>query len=68
MHDYLTKIKLICDSLVCCDHPIEDMQHISIIVNGLKGQYDNVVYVIHASRNLYDLVSISYVLLDVEAC
>lgn len=37
-----------------------------MILNGLKGQYDNVVVVIHVSRNLYDLASISSLLLDAE--
>lgn len=41
--------------------------NISIILNGVKGQYDNVVSVIHASRNPYDIASVSSVLLVVEA-
>lgn len=42
------------------------MQQISIILNGVKGQFDSVVSVIHASRNHYDLTSIRSILLDVE--
>lgn len=67
MREYLTEIQLVCDSLAGCGHPIEEMQQISIILNGVKGQYDNVVSVIHASRNPYDLASITSVLLDAEA-
>lgn len=58
MREYLTEIQL-CDSLAGFGNPIEEMQHISIIINGVRGQYDNVVDVIHASRNTYDLSSIS---------
>lgn len=67
MREYLTDIQLVYDSLAGCGHPIEEMQHISIILNGVKGQFDNVVFVIHFSRNPYDLASINSVLLDVEA-
>lgn len=67
MREYLIEIQPSCDSLAGYVHPIELMQKISTIVNEVKGQYDNVVYVIHSSRNPYDLASISSVLLDVEA-
>lgn len=67
MREYLTDIQLICDSPARCGHPVEEMQQISIILNGVKGQYDRVVSVIHASRNPYDLASISSILLYAEA-
>lgn len=66
MREYLTDFQLIGDSLAGCGHPIEDMQHISNILNGVKEQYDNVDLVIYASRNLYDLPIVSSVLLDAE--
>lgn len=59
MRDYLTNIQSVCDILASCGHPIEEMQHMSIILNGAKGQYDNVIAVIHASRNPYDIASVS---------
>lgn len=65
MREYLTEIKLVCDSLAGCGHPIEKMQQINIILNGVKGQFDNVISVIHVSRN--PIASISSVLLDDEA-
>lgn len=52
---------------ISCGHSIEEIQHILIILNGVKGQYDTVVLVIHSSRNPYDLASVSFVLLDLEA-
>lgn len=67
MREYLAEIQLICDSLAGCAHPIVEMQQISIILNGVKGQYDSIISVIHASRNPYHLAYISLVLLDVEA-
>lgn len=42
------------------------MQHILIILNTVKNQYDIVVSVIHASRNSYDVAFTSYVLFDDE--
>lgn len=67
MHDYLIYIKSTRDCLANCGHPIEEMKQISIILNGVKGQYDNVVFVIHMSHNPYDIASNSFVLLGVEA-
>lgn len=67
MRDYLTEMQLICDSLAGCDYPIEEMKQISIILDGVRAQYDNVASVIHANRNLYKPASISLVLLDAEA-
>lgn len=43
------------------------MEHISIILSGVNGKYDNVVYVMHARQNTYDLASISSILLNVKA-
>lgn len=43
------------------------MKHISIVLNGVKGQFDNMISVIHASRKPYDLASVSSVLLDAES-
>lgn len=67
MRDYLIEIQLTCDSLASCGHPIEDMQQISIILNGVKWQYDSVVSVIHASKNPHDIASITSIILDVES-
>lgn len=53
MSEYLTEIQLICNRLTGCGHPIEEMQQISIILNRVKGQYDNVVSVIHVNQNTY---------------
>lgn len=50
-----------------CGHLIEEMQQISIILNGVKGQYDSIISVIHVSRNPYDIGSVNSVLLDAEA-
>lgn len=55
MRDYLIEIQLVSDSLSGCGHPIEEMHQISIILDGVKGNYGNVVSIIHASRNPYDL-------------
>lgn len=49
MRDYLTDIQTVCDSLATCGHPSEDMQQISIILNGIKGQYYSVVIVTQLS-------------------
>lgn len=65
MRDYFTTIQTACDSLANCGHPIEEMQLIYIFLNGVKGQYDNVVVVIHASQNPYDIVSVILAFLDV---
>lgn len=43
------------------------MQHISIVLNGVKRQFDNIIPVIHASRNSYDLVLVSSFLLNAKA-
>lgn len=67
MCDYLTTIQSACDSLTSYSHPIEEMKHIFIVLNGVKGQCDNVIVVIHANRNLYDIASMSSVLLNGEA-
>lgn len=42
------------------------MKHISIIPNAVKRQFDNVISVIHASQNPYDLAPLSSNLLDAE--
>lgn len=42
------------------------MHQISIILNEVKGQFDNVIVVIHASQNLYDIASMNSVLLDAD--
>lgn len=65
--EYLTEIQITCDSLASCEHPIKEIQQISIILNEVKGQFNNVIVVIHTSRNPYDIVSVSFVLLDIEA-
>lgn len=67
MREYLTNIQLICDIPAGCGLPIKEMQQTSIILNGVKVQYNNVVFVIHANWNPYDLASISSVFLYVEA-
>lgn len=67
MKEYFTKIQLVGDSLAGSGHPFEEMQQISIILNGVKGQFDNVASLIHARRNPYDLASIVSVLLNSEA-
>lgn len=66
MHDYLIEIQYTCDNLASYCHPIEEIQQISIILNGVKGQYDDVVVVIHASRNPYEIASVCSVLLYAE--
>lgn len=69
MRDYLTGIKSTCDDIASCGHPIDEMQPISITLNGVKGTFGSIVCVIHASRNSYDLTSVNIVrdqLLDVE--
>lgn len=63
----LTEIQTICDSLASCSPPIEQMQHIYIILNGVKGRFDNIIDVIHAIQYPYDIVSVSSVLLDAKA-
>lgn len=65
MHEDLNDIQTVCDILVSCEHPIEEMRHILIILNGVKDQFDNAIAVIHGSRNLYDIASVS-VLLDAK--
>lgn len=67
MCDYLTEIQTTCDSLANYGHPIKEMQQISIILNGVKGQFDNIIVVIHVSRNPYDIALVSSVLSDVES-
>lgn len=66
-HDYLTESQTTCDSLASFGYPIEAMHQISIILNGVKGQFDSVVAIIHASKNPYTIASVSFVLLDAEA-
>lgn len=66
MWGYITEIQLICDSLAGCGHFIEEMQHIYIILNGVKSQYINVVSIIHVSWNPYDLASIRSLLIDAK--
>lgn len=66
MRNYLTDIQSTSDSLVSCGHPIEEIQQISIILNGVKGQFDHIVVVIHTNQNPYDIYFICYVLLDTE--
>lgn len=67
MTEYLIDIQLVYDNLAECEHLIEEMQQIFIILNGVKWQYDNVVSIIHASRNPSDLASISSILIDAES-
>lgn len=43
------------------------MQQISIVLNEVKGHFDNITVDIHASKNLYDIALVCYVLLDAEA-
>lgn len=57
MRDDLTNIQLICDIPAGCGLPIKEMQQTSIILNGVKVQYNNVVFVIHANWYPYDLAS-----------
>lgn len=66
MRDYLNYIQTTCDSLDLCGHPIQEMQWILIILNGVRGQFGNVISVIHDNRNLYDITYVSSVLLDAE--
>lgn len=66
MRDYLTEIQHTCNSRASCGHPIEEMEHILIILKGVKGQYNAVVYFIHSDINLYDLAFVGSMLLDVE--
>lgn len=49
LHDYLVDIQSTCDSLASCGHPIDEMQQISIILDEVKGHFNNMVYMIHAS-------------------
>lgn len=58
MHDYLTDIQTTFDSLDNCGHPISEMQQISSVLNGVKGQFDNIIVVIYASINSYDIASV----------
>lgn len=67
MQDYLTEIQTTCDSLANSGHPISEMQQISIVLNGVKGQSDNIIDVIHTNRNPNDITSVSFVLLDARA-
>lgn len=67
MGEYLTDIQITCNSLFSCGHPIEEMQKTSIILNGVKCQFDNVIVVIHAIRKPYVIAFVSSVLLDVES-
>lgn len=67
MRYYLTTIQPACDSLASCCHLIEEIQHISIVLSGVKGEYYNVIVVIHASKNPYYIAYVSSVLLDVES-
>lgn len=66
VHDYPADIQSTCDSHASCGHPIDEMRQISIILDGVNGQFDNVVSIIHASRNPYDLAYVSSVLMDAE--
>lgn len=66
LREYLIDIQYTCDSLAICGHPINERQQIPIILDGVTSQFDNVVSVIHASRNPYDLASITFILLDDE--
>lgn len=66
MHDYLAEVQSTYDSLAGYGHRNEEIQHTSIILNGMKGLYDNFFYVIHLRHNPYDIASISSMLLDVE--
>lgn len=45
---------------------LRKMQQISIIINDVKGQFDNVIVVIYVSRNPYDIAYVNFVLLDAE--
>lgn len=66
MFDSLTEIQTTYDSLASRGHPIEEMQHTSIILNGIKGQFDNVIVVIHARRKPYEIAPFNSVLLYTE--
>lgn len=65
--DYHVEIQFTWYSLTSCGHRTKDMQHIYNILNGVKGQYDNVVSVIHASNNPYEIASVCFVLLDAKS-
>lgn len=70
IRDFLTTILSARDSLanaIQCGHLIEQTQQISIILTGVKGQYDSIVFVIHAICNPYDIESVSLVLLGAKA-
>ncbi|GMI65053.1 hypothetical protein HRI_000174600 [Hibiscus trionum] len=67
MHEYLMKIKSVCDNLASSGERISEQEHITAILNGLSSDYDSVITVITASPSSSDLSFVSSILLDAEA-
>lgn len=66
MRDYLNGIQTTGDSLASYGNPIEEIQQILTILNGVNGQFDHIAAFIHASQNPYDITYVCSVLMDAE--
>nr|XP_009589808.1 uncharacterized protein LOC104087110 [Nicotiana tomentosiformis] len=67
MHEYLTGIKSVCDSLASCGERVSDSIHLATILAGLTPEYEPVIDVITASQYLFTIQQMNSVLLDAEA-
>nr|KJB60657.1 hypothetical protein B456_009G317900 [Gossypium raimondii]KJB60658.1 hypothetical protein B456_009G317900 [Gossypium raimondii] len=67
MRDYLRELKLIKDNLGICGEKISDAEHIATILNGLPSEFDSMVTLITTSRQAYDVLDLSSMLIDLEA-
>ncbi|KAG8473127.1 hypothetical protein CXB51_035157 [Gossypium anomalum] len=67
MRDYLRQLKLIKDNLGIYGEKISDAEHITAILNGLPSEFDSVVTLITTSRQAYDVLALSSMLIDLEA-
>ncbi|KAK4268727.1 hypothetical protein QN277_025339 [Acacia crassicarpa] len=67
MRDYLANLKSICDHLALLGEPVSDANKISHILNGLIMEYESVIAIIDATKQKFDLDTVTTMLLDSEA-
>ncbi|RDX62751.1 hypothetical protein CR513_58882, partial [Mucuna pruriens] len=66
INDYLLSIKKIVDTLTTLDSPIDTVEHIEIILDGLPNEYDPIVTSIVSRTNAYIVPEIEYLLMNIK--
>lgn len=66
MNDYLLNIKTTVDTLASVESPIDESEHIQIILDGLSDEYDSVVTCIISRTNAYTIPEIETLLMTMK--